>query len=140
MSDARHKKSRDKSDQEDVTDDFRALVRETLERNKARNGLSGARKGDPDYRISNQAELAEATGIDPGLLGRIVGAVRATSKVKPVGRAKGLGEIRRVLKLPEVVRVAVRASRAPTLEQIAELPEDEFQALASRVAKIKRPT
>lgn len=90
MSDARHKKSTGKSGQEDATEEFRVLVRETLARNKARNGLSGARKGDPDRLIGNQAELAEATGIDPGLLGRIVGAVRSTSNVNPVGRAKAL--------------------------------------------------
>jgi hypothetical protein len=138
--DARHKRGGDKTGQEDVTDEFRAQVRETLARNKAKNALTGARRGDPDYLISSQAELAEATRIDPTLLGRIVGAVRPTSRVRLVARAVGLDRIRAALGLPEIVRVSVRASRAPTLEQIADLPEDEFRLLADRVAKLRRPT
>lgn len=140
MSDARHKKSQTKAGQEDVTEEFRLLVRETLARNKARNALAGARKGDPDYLISNKAELAEATGIDPGLLGRIVGSDKPGGTPKPVARALGLPEIRAALKLPEIRNVPVRASRVAAIERLARLPEEEFQAFEAGLAKIKTRT
>lgn len=138
MTDARHKKSQTKEGQEDVTEEFRLLVRETLARNKARNALAGARKGDPDHLISNKAELAEATGIDPTLLGRIIGSDKPGGKLKPVGRALGLPEIRLALKLPEIRNVPVRASRVATIERLAALPDEEFQALERGVAKHTR--
>lgn len=127
-----------KGPKEDVTDAFRKAVLDALKANKDRNDLSGARKGDPDYLISSHAELAEATGFDKTRLGRVIGNVRKTSKAVPINRTEGLDRIRKALQLPEMVSVSVRASRVAVIRAIAELPDESFQALADRIAKVDK--
>jgi hypothetical protein len=129
MGDARHKKSPPPADlEEDVTPDFRRKVREVLELNKLGNQLRGLRKSDEGYLVSNQAELADAIGVDRNLIKNMLGGVRAGTKVRLIARSTYVGAIRRVLHLAPVIQVAIRADRAAIVKLIAELPDPEFSA------------
>jgi hypothetical protein len=127
MGDILHKKPPPPDEEEEVTDSFRKQVREALAINDQANRIRRLKKGDPDYQVSNRPELAEAIGTDKTMINKIIGPVKASTKVKLVERSAFVGRIRSELKLAAVTRIAVRTDRAVVVRFIAELPDEEFK-------------
>ena len=126
MGDDRHKRSPPDDMEEDVTEEFRALVRETLELNDRRNRLHQLSKDSPRYLISNRAELAEAVGTDKTMINKIIGPARPTTTVKLVERSAFLGRIRRALQLPAMLLVPIPENRVEFARRIAAMSDKEF--------------
>ena len=136
MGDALHKRSPPSAEEEeDVTPTFRADALKALDLNAKRNKLSGLRKGEPGYLISNRPELAEEIGTDKTMINKILGAAKKETKVKLVARSAYVGRIRDALRLAPVTQITVRASRAATLRFIAELSDDDFSVFEEEVQR-----
>lgn len=134
MGDERHKKSPPPAElEEDVTNGFRKEVRDTLTANKAWNKARGLRKGDPDYRICNDAELADAIGTDKNLIKNMLGGVRPGTKVKLINRSVFVGPIRRALKLRPIRTITVRADRAEMYLEMDGLSDTVWSGYADAV-------
>lgn len=103
--------------------------------NAARNKLSGLRKGEPGYLISNRPELADEIGTDKTMINKILGAAKKETKVKLVARSGFVGRIRDALGLAPVTQITVRASRAMTLKFIAELSDEDFRVFEEDVER-----
>jgi hypothetical protein len=141
MGDERHKKSPPPAAlEEDVTERFREEVRSTLAANKTRNRALGLHKGDPGYQISNQAELADAIGVDKNLIKNMLGGVRAGTKTKLIQRSTYVGAIREALKLSAVSQITVPSERASVLLILAGLPADIFRGFEDAVKAQHRRT
>jgi hypothetical protein len=138
MSDARHKKSPPNEESEKVTDTFRKEARRALELNKESNELRGLRKGAESYRISSQAELADALGTSKRMVSRIIGGVRAETEIDLVDDSVFVGPIRRLLELAPITSISVRTTRAPVVRFIAELPDDQFKVFEEAVRRQMR--
>jgi hypothetical protein len=136
MGDPLHKKSPPpRVDEEIVTDAFRRQVNEALRLNAAKNDLGEKRKGEAGYLICNRPELAEAVGTDKTMINKIIGPVRATTKVKLVDRSAFVGAIRVALDLPAVAQISVPQARAEVLRLLADLPDKEFQVFEQALRK-----
>lgn len=117
-----------------MTPALRAQIVRALELNMAKNALSEVAKGDPGYLVASRADLAEAIGTDKTMINKIIGPARVTSKVDLVDRSAFVGRIRKVLGLPSVTKVVVKASRAEIVRLIADLPDEEFAIFEAAVA------
>ena len=117
MGDERHKESPPPaSEEEDVTPAFISAVRELLDVNLARNRLTGAKPGAPDYLVSTQAELAKKAGVDPNELRRMIGPVNpGTVWTNRIYRSTKVRSIRDALGLPSSVSIVVKETREASL-------------------------
>lgn len=140
MGDARHKRPPPADEEEeDVTDVFRKLVRARLEENGRHNRLRRIKKGGPGYKVSNQAELADAIGSDKNLMRKMFGGVRDPMEPAPtVDRSAFVGRIRNVLELPLVATITVSTSRLATMKALADLPDELFRQFEEEVKRLKR--
>lgn len=144
---AAHKKSPPDEPKELVTPEFRRVVREVLKANAVDNELRGVTKGDPEYRISSHAELAEAikgdkaTGDQQQLSGVIGPAKVELEDVPPdfdyVERSYLVGRIRKALGIKEPTAEAIEVPRArvDAVRQLLALSASDFAAIAKSIAK-----
>lgn len=138
MGDLRHKKPPPDEEEEDVTNEFRAAAQKKLRANAQQNRLRKRRKDDPDYLISNHAELAEEIGTSKTMLNRIIGPVRETTAIKLVARSVFVKSIREALALADVTQISVQAVRAEVLRIINDLPDDLYKVFAAEVARLDK--
>lgn len=138
MNDARHKRPPPPDEEEDVTETFRKEVRDALDLNARQNRLRQLKKGDPGYLISNRAELAEKIGTDKTMINKIIGGVRAGTKVKLVERSAFVKRIRDALHLAAITKIAVRSERADVVRFISELPDEDFRLYFEEYRRSKR--
>lgn len=119
--------------EEEITDAFRTLVRDTMRANAAYNAYKKLPRKHTDRRIGTQAELARASGVDPTLIKRIIGGAREDTDVKPMTHSRFLGKIRAALGLPEPETEAVQVpiARIPLVRRIAAISEEDFKRFSA---------
>ena len=134
MGDTRHKKPPPVGRSEQNTKTFRDEVHDVLARHKTLNRLSGRKKGDKGYLLASHADLADALGTSQRMIDKILGGVRAETKVRLTEYSNYIPMIRDLLGL-RLTELAVPIDRAEVLAQIAGLSEKEFQPFREAIER-----